>query len=129
LPPLVRKQRRLEAQIVSLAQVVKDEKALRQEIDALLIAAEIAPGDLVTCIGYDVRHKTRAGSSSLNEDVLTEQLVAAGVARELIEAVILASTETGDPAFWAEVKPSKGAAVRVPRPAKAALPATRKRAS
>jgi hypothetical protein len=112
LPPLVRKQRTLEAQIVQLAPLVDDEKTVRYQIDALLIAAGIVPGSVVTCNGYDVMHHVRAGSSRLNQAMLVAQLVAGGVDRGFIDSVILTSTETGDGSTWATVKPSKGTKVR-----------------
>lgn len=112
LPPLVRRQRLLEAKIVALAPVVDDEKTVRQQIDQLLLKAEIVAGNVVTCNGYDVMHHLRAGSSRLNQAVLIAQLVAASVDRAVVDAAIAASTETGDPSTWATVKPSKGAKVR-----------------
>jgi hypothetical protein len=112
LPPLVRRQRTLEAKIVALAPVVEDEKHIRSQIDQLLVAAGIVPGNVVTCNGYDVMHHLRAGSSRLNQAVLIAQLVAAGVERGCVDHAIAASTETGDPSTWATVKPSKGAKVK-----------------
>jgi hypothetical protein len=112
LPPLVRKQRRLEAKIAAVVQTVKDEKAVRAEIDQFLIAAGLKKGDVVTCLGYDVRHNENAGRDSINEDTLTELLVAGGVDRAFVVKSLAASTETGDPAKFATVTPSKGAKVR-----------------
>jgi hypothetical protein len=124
LPPLVRQQRTLERQILPLALHAADEKAVRASIDALLIAAGLAKGEGVTCNGYDVTHIERAGTSRLNGDVLTEQLVAAGVDRVLVTTALSASTETGDPSAWATVKPSKGASVRAPSTSKRMAKAT-----
>lgn len=112
LPPLVRKQRALEAKIVALTPLVDDEKMIRHQIDALLVTAGIVPGDSVTCNGYDVMHHLRNGSSRLNQAMLVAQLVAGGVDRDFLDRVVTASTETGDPSCWASVKPSKGTAVR-----------------
>lgn len=112
LPPLVRKQRRLAATIASVVQTVVDEKALRAEIDALLIAAGLKKSDVVTCAGYDVKHNERDGQKSINADILTEQLVAAGVDRDLVVTILVDSTETGEPSKFATVAPSKGAKVR-----------------
>lgn len=112
LPPLVKKQRTLEARIVKVAPDIEQEKAVRQEIDRLLVNAGIEKGDGVTCNGYDVVHVERAGTSRLNQDVLVEQLVSAGMAKRLVLEIIDACTETGDPSHWATVKPSKGAKVR-----------------
>jgi hypothetical protein len=122
LPPLVRKQRALEATIVPLAAALEAEKAIRKDIDALLVDAGIVAGDGVTCLGYDVVHHVRSGSTHLYADVLTEQLVAAGVDRALVVHLIGEATETGDPSAWATVKPSKGAKVR-PVTAAKAIPA------
>ncbi len=131
LPALVRQQRRLEGRLVDLKMLEADEKATRQEIDTLLLAAGIGKGESVTCAGYDVTHLERAGSSRVNIDGLRVRLVAAGVATELLDEVIAASTETGESSGWATVKPSKGAQVRLPRDetrmAKATIP-ERKRA-
>lgn len=113
LPPLLRKQRRLASKIAQVALAVIDEKKTRGEIDALLIKAGLQKSDVVTCLGYDVRHNEKAGQSSINPLILSEQLKAAGVAPEIVAAVVLASTETGDPAKFATVTPSKGAKVRV----------------
>lgn len=112
LPPLVRRQRTLEAKIVVLAPLVEDEKTTRQQIDQLLVEARIVPGNSVTCNGYDVMHHLRAGSNRLNQAVLIAQLVAGGVDRGFVDQAIAASTETGDPSTWASVKPSRGTRVR-----------------
>jgi hypothetical protein len=113
LPPLVKKQRRLAAQIATVAEAVKDEKAVRADIDGLLVAAGLQSRDVVTCAGYDIRHNEKAGQSSINGDVLTEQLVAAGVDRDLVASTITAATETGQPSAFCTVTPTKGAKVRV----------------
>jgi hypothetical protein len=112
LPPLVRKQRRLEGKIAPLAPLVDEEKAVRAEIDLLLVAAGLAKGELVTCAGYDVTHVERVGTKRLNQDTLILKLVAAGLAKDFVIDILAASTETGDPFSWATVKPSKGAKVR-----------------
>lgn len=114
LPALIRLQRKLADQLAPLDALQADEKDVRAQILALLDADGIAPGDRVTCLGYDVLSRTRAGVDRLNPDVATEQFVAGGVARDFVDEVFAASTTTGDPAFWAEVKPTKGAAVRAP---------------
>lgn len=113
LPPLVRKQRRLEAKIAAVSQDAKDEKAVRAEIDQLLVAAGLQKSEVVTCLGYDVRHNEKAGQSSINGDTLTAQLQAAGIDPDLISTMIAASTDTGKAALFATVTPSKGAKVRV----------------
>lgn len=113
LPALVRKQRRLEKQIVLLVPLSEEEKALRKEIDALLITAGITTsGEGVTCLGYDVLHNARKGQSSLNADKILAFLVAGGVDKDFAVKVLTDSTETGDPSAWATVKPSKGSKVR-----------------
>jgi len=123
LPPLVRKQRRLEAKLAAVAQDEKDEKAVRAEIDQLLMAAGLKKSELVTCAGYDVRHNERDGHTALNVEKVTEQLIAAGVAPELVAQVLMESTDTGPPALFCTIKPSKGARVRAPqeRPASVRL--------
>lgn len=112
LPPLVRKQRTLEAKILPLAPLLEDEKLVRQAIDVLLIKAGILKGEHVTCNGYDVGHVERKGTDRLNQDMLAEQLVAAGLDRDVVARMLVDCTETGDPSRWATVKPSKGAKVR-----------------
>lgn len=112
LPPLVRKQRRLAKQLAPLGPLAKDEKAVRQAIDSLLIAAKIKTGDGVTCLGYDVVHCTRKGVSSYNDQVLIAELVAAGLTPEVVAKILIDATETSDSPLWAEVHPSKGAQVR-----------------
>jgi hypothetical protein len=112
LPPLVRKQRRLEGKIVALSPLEADEKALRKEIDQLLEHAGLKQAELVTCNGYDVTRRGQKGRSTINGVKLLEQLVAAQLDRAVAVKIILASTDTGDPSSWAEVKPSKGAKVR-----------------
>ncbi len=106
LPALVRKQRTLEGKLVPLKALEEDEKAVRAQIDALLVAAGV---DLVTCAGYDVTHHHRDGRRWINGDLLA----AAGVADETITL----ATVTGDPWSYATVKPSKGAKVRTTRAA------------
>lgn len=112
LPPLVRKQRRLEQKIAPLPPWVEEEKALRAEIDALLRIAGLKQKDSVTCNGYDVTRRGQKGRSTINGVKLLEQLVAAKLDRAVAATIILDSTDTGDPSSWAEVKPSKGAKVR-----------------
>lgn len=125
LPPLVRKQRRLEAQIAPLAPLVEDEKAIRKAIDARLVAAGIGKGDGVTCLGYDVVHHERKGQTSLNAEAAAVLFVLGGVDPEFVDFVLTTCLETGDPAKFAIVKPSKGSKVRM---AKATLPLPRRRA-
>lgn len=113
LPPLVRKQRRLEAKLYDeKGSFVEQEKAVRKDIDALLLAAGLQKGEGVGCLGYDVVHRERAGQSSIDGDKLLELLVAGGVERVFAARAISEATNTGDPAKYAEVKPSKGAKVR-----------------
>lgn len=112
LPTLVRKQRRLETRIASIGTAIEDEKAIRKAIDALLQSIKLKSGDAVTCLGYDVIHRERAGQASLNQDTFTEQLVAAGVDRELVVQLLLDCTERGETVKFAEVTPSKGAKVK-----------------
>jgi len=112
LPPLVRAQRRLEAKILPLADLQAQEKAVRADIDHLLVAAGLDKGEAVTCLGYDVTHVERKGTARLNQDVLVVKLIAEGLGEALVLELIAASTETGDPSAWATVKPSKGSKVR-----------------
>lgn len=112
LPPLVRKQRRLEQKIAPLTPWVEEEKALRAEIDSLLKNAGLKQADCVTCNGYDVTRRGQKGRSTINGVKLLEQLVAAKLDRGVAAAIILESTDPGTPSTWAEVKPSKGAKVR-----------------
>jgi len=113
LPTLVRRQRRLEKVV---AQVTKDdleqEKACRALIDALLVKAGLGKGELVTCNGYDVIHHEQKGRTTLNQDTLIEELVAAGVERDVVVAALTAAEDTADPVKFALVKPTKGAQVR-----------------
>lgn len=112
LPPLVRKQRRLEQKLAAVAQTILDEKAVRAEIDALLLAAGCEKGDVVQCLGYDVRHNENAARSTINPDTLVAQLTAAGLHPEIVRQIVVASTDVGSPAVYCTVKPSKGAKVR-----------------
>ena len=114
LPPLVRKQRRLEGLIAKVSQAVTDEKTIRGQIDQLLVAAGFRKSDLVTCAGYDVQHHERDGRATLNGERVTAELVAAGVDPELVAQILMDSTETGSPAVFCTIKPSKGARVRAP---------------
>jgi len=112
LPPLVRKQRRLALTIAAVAPAVVDEKATRAEIDALLVAAGLKKSELVTCLGYDVRHNERDGQTSINAEKLIAQLVETGMAERLARELLAYCTETGEVAKFATVTPSKGAKVR-----------------
>lgn len=112
LPPLVKRQRTLEGKIAPIAPLVDEEKAVRQQIDLLLRKAGIQKGDSVTCNGYDVGHHERKGQSSYNTDVLIALLEGAGLEKKKVFAILIEATETGDPALWASVKPSKGSKVR-----------------
>lgn len=112
LPPLVRKQRTLEAKILPLAGFVDDEKKIRGQIDALLIAAGLKRGESVTCNGYDVTHAGRSGSTALNVEAAEILLVLGGVDPEFVAFVLTTCLETGEAPVWATVKPSKGAKVR-----------------
>jgi hypothetical protein len=112
LPRLVRRQRRLEAKVAAIAQEIKDEKATREQIDELLVAAGLTKGALVTCLGYDVKHNERNGQSSLDGQVLAALLEAGGVDPEFVEYCVCEATTVGRPAKFATVSPSKGAKVR-----------------
>lgn len=115
LPPLVRKQRTLEAKILPLAPLVEQEKAVRHDIDALLIAAKIPAGEGVTCNGYDVDHHTRKGNTSLNAEAAAILFTLGGVDPEFVDFVLTTCLETGESPRWATVKPSKGSQVRKAR--------------
>ena len=121
LPPLVRTQRRLEARLAAVAQDENVDEAVRGQINQLLIAAGLEKSEVVTCAGYDIKYNERDGQSSLNEDKIREQLIAAGVAPEFVAQVLMDSTETGEPSSFATVKPSKGAQVRAPQEAPATV--------
>lgn len=113
LAALVRKQRRLEAKLGDdHGSFADQDKAVRKEIDALLVAAGFASGDGVTCVGYEVIHRTQKGRSAINETTLTGKLVALGLPGDAVATAIRTSLDTGEPAAWAEVRPVKGAKVR-----------------
>lgn len=112
LPALVRKQRRLEASLVPFKPIEEEEKAIRQEIDQLLVGAGLKTGEAVVCLGYEVAHNERRGRVSLNQDQFVEKLVAGGVDRDFAMQALAESMETGDPSSFASVKPAKGAKVR-----------------
>lgn len=121
LPTLVRRQRRLEAQIAPRSEVLEPllekEKQVRQQIDALLVQAGIGNAEGVTCNGYDVKHYRRDGQARINADTVIAQLVAAGVDRTLVETVLADATERSPEVLFATVKPMKGARVRKSRAA------------
>lgn len=112
LPPLVRKQRRLERTIAPIEPKIEQEKALRKEIAVLLIAAGIPKGDGVRCLGYDVVRCGKKGNTVINYESVVAKLVAGGVDKAFAITVLNDSSETGDPSVWSTVKPSKGAKVR-----------------
>lgn len=125
LPPLVRRQRRLEALLGDeKGSFVDQEKAVRQEIHELLKTAGIVErGDAVTCNGYQVTQRGQNGRSAIDGVTLISTLVALkfqftasdGTVLEgqaAAEALIAACTVKGEPSAWAEVKPAKGAKVR-----------------
>ena len=112
LPPLVKQQRRLAGQIATVAKAVVEEKQVRGEIDQLLVAAGFEKGQVTTCNGYDVRHHERDGQTSLNPDILTEQLATAGIDRGVIATILEAASETGQPSAFCTITPTKGAKVR-----------------
>jgi hypothetical protein len=113
LPPLVKAQRALAAKIAVDPQDVKAEKAVRAQIDDLLVAAGFQHGDSVTCNGYDVAHHKRAGEDWVNPEKVTAELRAAGLPDDVIAELITATTDTTADALYATVTPSKGAKVRV----------------
>ena len=100
LPALVARQRLLEAQVALLEQLAAEEKALRDRIDALLIAAGVKA---VTCNGYDIVHNPRAGRTAIDRD----RLLAAGVS----PIDITFATTVGKPSSFATVRPMMGAQV------------------
>jgi hypothetical protein len=112
LPALVRKQRRLEGKISPLEHLVDQEKAVRKDIDVLLLAEGFTRGEGVICNGYDVVHRDRKGQTSLDPVKLFDELVKNGVDELVAAQCITDATDTGDPPQWAEVKPSRGAKVR-----------------
>jgi len=114
LPPLIKEQRKLEALIAPVLPLIEPEKDVRKQIVALLIAAGVGKGETVTCLGYDVTHCERAGTSSLNEETLTTLLVKAGLDADFVAETLAASMDTAVDPQWATVKPSKGSKVRLP---------------
>lgn len=112
LPTLVRKQRRLEHRIATVADDLEREKAVRTQIDELLVAAGLAKSEGVTCLGYDVVHHERAGQKRINGEELLKLLVAGGVDEEFAASAIAEATKEDERAKFATVRPSKGAKVR-----------------
>jgi hypothetical protein len=113
LGPLVRKQRTLAAKLGDdKGSYADQDKAVRKDIDALLVKAGLASGDGVVCNGYEVVHRTQKGRTSISEVTLTAALVALGLAADVVAKAIADSLETGDPSAWAEVNPAKHAKVR-----------------
>jgi hypothetical protein len=112
LPPLVLAQRRHANKIATVAPIVALEKETRSRIRELLEAAGIAPGDGVTCRGYDVKHCDRKGNTTLDEVALVLKLVALGVSAADAVTAIEASMKDAERPKWAEVAPMKGAKVR-----------------
>jgi len=104
LPALVRKQRKLEKELEPLTLLAKEEKATRDAIDVLLVAAGFASNEGVSCNGYDVTHHARAGNSYISRDLLLSN----GVDVETIDQCV----DRYDTSYSATVKPTKGAAVR-----------------
>lgn len=104
LPRLVFRQRRLERRVVKLEKLQGQEKACRDAIDALLVAAGVGKGEGVTCLGYDVVHNERRGRTSIS----AERLRGAGVP----EVDIQFATVTGEPSSFATVRPMKGTEVQ-----------------
>jgi hypothetical protein len=112
LPSLLVKQRTYAARLATVAGVEALDKAIRKQMDDLLVLAGLKKTELVTCGLYDVRHNERAGQRWLNPDLVTEKLAAAGVDRDLIADVLTDSMEDGDPSLFCDVKVTKGAVVR-----------------
>lgn len=112
LPTFVRKQRRLEKTIASIGTAIADEKAVRKSIDALLLGAGLKNGEAVTCRGYDIVHRERAGQERLDQDELVALLVEGGVDEQFVRQSLALATGRGETVRFAEVLPSKGATVR-----------------
>jgi len=109
LPPLVRKQRALAAKIAVDPQDVKDEKAVRGDIDALLVTAQFTNGDTVTCDGAVITHHVRAGAARLDPEPVDAYLEKT-VGRAEADALITLWTITGPDAVYCSVKEPKGKA-------------------
>jgi hypothetical protein len=112
LPPLVRKQRRLATRLAPLEVLAEQDKAVRKDIDTLLVRVGFAVGTGVVCLGYDVTHRGRKGQTSVDHALLLAEFLALGISAAAAELAIAAATVTGEPSVWAEVKPCKGAKVR-----------------
>ena len=112
LPVLIRKQRTAAGKIATVAQAIKDEEVLRKDIDALLVRAGLQKSDVVTCMGYDVRHHERDGQARINPETVTAYLIALQWEPDAIAALLKATTDIGKPALFATVTPTKGAKVR-----------------
>jgi len=108
LPRLIKQQQAAYAKIAVDPADVKAEKALRGEIDALLIADDFANGDAVTCNGCVVTHVERAGSSRLDPELVHAYLLARERA-DIADALITTWTITGAEAVYCTVKAEKGA--------------------
>jgi len=104
LPILVRRQRRLERKVAKLQAAEEQERQVREQILEALKLAGIEAKGVVTCIGYEVIRRTRAGRRTVN----AEKLLAVGV--PLID--VQWATEVGKAADYVEVRPMKGAEVK-----------------
>jgi len=107
IPRLVRKWKSAAKKIAGVARDIEIEKAARAEMHRLLVAAGIDAKQYVTCNGYRLTRRKRAGNKSVDAD----KLRANGVA----ELDIVLATVQGKEADFVEVDVCKDAEVRAPR--------------
>jgi hypothetical protein len=111
LPRLVREQQRLDARIGprerELEPLIAKEKALRGQIDALLMQAGLGHLDAVTVNGLVVTHNKRRGQTKIDEAILVVGLTMAGVPEETVRKVLKAASTTSADVHFATVAPAK----------------------
>lgn len=112
LPTLVRKQQRLVRKMAPLEPLVEQEKAVRKDIDALLVDVGVGKGEAVECVGFEVAHNERAGQAFINQDKLVLLLAGAGFTGQDMAGAMAWVTDAYAPSSFATVKPLKGAKVR-----------------
>jgi len=108
-PRLLKEQRRLAKLIAVDPKDVKQEKAIRGDMDALMVADNFTNGETVTCDGAVITHHVRAGQARLDPEPVDAYLEKT-VGRAEADALITLWTITGPDAVYCSVKEPKGKA-------------------
>jgi len=111
LPMMITAQQAMKARIAAVAPIVIEEKAIREQMEALILVCDLPEklpngknGEWVTCGDYKVNRVKKPGQTKIDGGLLTAWLLDHEWDTDEIAACLKAVTVTGEPSSHVEVR-------------------------